>query len=59
MGVVFDEVVARLESPPQAADGETAPAGQLDREPSLQSETRRWRQQQATWLRRQQRLEAD
>ncbi len=56
MGVVFDEVVAQVEAPVQADDGETAP-----QEPprSPQREARQWRQQQATWRRRQQRLEAD
>lgn len=56
MGVVFDEVVAQVDAPTQAADGETS---QDDQAQSPQDETRRWHQQQATSVRRQQRLEAD
>jgi hypothetical protein len=56
MGVVFDEVVARVDAPTQAAEGDT----RQDEEPqSPRQESRRWCQQQATCIRRQLRLEAD
>jgi len=56
MGVVFDEVVARVDTPTQAAEGDTR---QNEEPQSPRQESRRWRQQQATCIRRQQRLEAD
>ena len=56
MGVVFDEVVAEVEAPTQAAEGE---AEQTEQPQSPQAEARQWRQHQATFQRRQLRLEAD
>ena len=56
MGVVFDEVVTQVETPPKPAEAEQAPAG--DRQ-SPQQKAYCWQQQQATFWRRQQRLEAD
>jgi len=55
MGVVFDEVVTRVETPPP---------GEPDLEQSRDEQTPQekassWQQQQATFWRRQQRLEAD
>lgn len=56
MGVVFDEVVAEVEAPTQAAEGES---DQGEQPQSLQAQAHQWRQQQATFQRRQLRLDAD
>lgn len=59
MGVVFDEVVTQVETPPQSS-----PSGQQDEQQSgekasAQQKAQAWRRRQATFWRRQQRLEAD
>ena len=56
MGVVFDEVVAQVETPEsvvEVADDET------ERGESPNAEARRWQRLQTTCARRQRRLEAD
>ena len=55
MGVVFDEVVTQVEAPPPGPEAPRAPGA----EASPQSAERHWHQQQATFRRREQRLEAD
>ena len=53
MSVVFDEVVTQVEAPPK-------PIESLQSSDEQQSpESQQWQQQQATFWRRQQRLEAD
>lgn len=55
MGVVFDEVVGRVEAPPQPLQEQ-----QNDERPEPpQHEARSWQQQNFTFRRRQRRLEAD
>ncbi len=56
MGVVFEEVVTQVEAPPQpeAPEPDQTVAGL-----STQQESLAWEQRQATFWRRQQRLEAD
>ena len=56
MGIVFDEVLTRIEAPPQRSDAQQERSAQA--QPPL-NESRRWQQQQALFWRRQQRLEAD
>ena len=56
MGVVFDEVVTRVETPPQPPQAEQQESGERQ---SPQHEAYCWQQQQATFWRRQQRLEAE
>jgi len=56
MGVVFDEVVTQVVTPPQPEEPEPEQVG-LEQSPL--EEAFRWQQQQASFWRRQQRLEAD
>ncbi len=56
MGVVFDEVVTRVETPPQPSEASQEKGEQRQ---SPQMEANRWQQHQATFWRRQQRLEAE
>jgi len=56
MGVVFDEVVTQVETPPQPVQEQQAESGG---QAPAQQKAYRWQQQQATFWRRQQRLEAD
>lgn len=56
MGVVFDEVVTQVETPPKPAESEQASVNQQQ---TPQQKAYCWQQQQATFWRRQQRLEAD
>ena len=56
MGVIFDEVTGSVAAPPQPPEQQREPEGE---EPSTPCEERRWQQRLASFLRRQQRLEAD
>jgi hypothetical protein len=56
MGVVFDEVVTQVVRPPQPEEPKPE---QVGTEQSPLGEAARWERQQATFWRRQQRLEAD
>ena len=56
MGVVFDEVITQVETPP--AQVESAEQ-QSDTAQPPQLKSREWQQQQSTFWRRAQRLEAD
>jgi len=56
MGVVFDEVVTQIETPPQRSSAEQERNAEAQ---PPQNEARRWQQQQALFWRRQQRLDAD
>lgn len=56
MGVVFDEVVTQVETPPQQPQ---SPQERVGEQQSPQAKQRCWQQQQALFWRRQQRLEAD
>ncbi|MBV5316388.1 MAG: hypothetical protein JZU50_01130 [Desulfobulbaceae bacterium] len=58
MGVVFDEVVTRVESPLQPSEPQPQ-QGQGGEQPSPQSQLHCWQYQQSIVQRRQQRLEAD
>lgn len=56
MGVVFDEVVTQVETPPQPPQSQPEQGGE---QPSPQAKFQCWQRQQALFWRRQQRLEAD
>ena len=56
MGVVFDEVVGQVESPPEQPQPQQE---QGVEQLSSKEKLRCWQQQQAIVIRRQQRLEAD
>ena len=58
MGVVFDEVVTRVESPPPQSPPQSQ-QGRGEEQSSPQSKLHCWQYQQAIVRRRQQRLEAD
>ncbi len=57
MGVVFDEVVSHLESPPQPPEAQQEEVCEKQQSPVEKDYC--WGQQQSTFRRRQQRLEAD
>lgn len=56
MGVVFDEVVTQIETPPLRSEAEQERNAEAQ---PPQNESRRWQQQQTLFWRRQQRLDAD
>ena len=56
MGVIFDEVVGQVETPPRPPQ-EQQQSGEQQQSP--QHEAYSWQLQQSIFLRRQQRLEAD
>ena len=56
MGVVFDEVVTQVETPPQAPQEQQQEG---EGQASAQQKAYCWQQQQATFWRRKERLEAD
>ena len=56
MGVIFDEVLTRVEAAEEAAEAEPE---QSTEQPSAQLTALSWQRQEETLRRRQQRLEAD